>query len=1130
MAEDKEKKLGLFSPNLANLLLIVVAGTLFVGQDSFHESRPDKTQTVRQPIANLQDVEARMWQDPFDAIDFHKPGQLDLLKTADGTSLTIQSASSLSDKCAEKTVDHKHCQSVVVTNILEKFKNANDDKLNSIQSHRSSECTHEKINRYPELKQACQHTVLAVMLPGGAYFEDTETRRRLRYAVLSGVYAALDYTPQDDEHIGYFVHKQQDENASKTKKPDTESKVAFEWLVWKPKISVRKDPQSEVVNDHPPILLLYLNADNFGYNPYQKLQNLFGIFITPAASEWNINVLGPTSSDMLQEMALEVGESKKASKQPPNFKLYSPVATVDEPKLLDYLSGFVSDDTSKAEEFEKYFNDRIGPGFFTRTTSTDPKMAEALAKELVIRGVKALPSQSYNNPLVGGKIDTNIIQSGNKTAKGKHVVLISEKENLYGWHIGKTYAEEVTWQYLDCDSESKKEKWLCIPENQQIYAKTFIHQYSYFRGLDGERPHKMETVGANQETIASAGIDSSSKAAQAKQLEDADGDSQFDYIRRLVDKLEQLNQELEQDGDGIGAVGILGSDVYDKLLVLEALHEKFPYLLYFTNGIDARFLHPDQNKWARNLIVVSSFGLELTTDLQKDIPPFRSSTQTSYFWATQMALAKSLPENQLSLDSECLKKYKNSFDVHLIYNSECLRKSHESLVDIQFKMNKQESGLNVINRYYVDHPNLHEIGRTQAFPLMPEVGFYDSEACNNCQYNSSVPISKLLTLLTICVISPLLVWIYFSQAKSAPKNTSHKNYILSKQQISSVIFLSIGFLVAAYLVCFSHIFGLSEPFAWFEGVSMWPSEALRYIAFILSVHYLIEVINFPRLIKEQLTKDFKMNWYNVANPQITGYVELKKLLDDIENNQTKNCLYVFVVLIFFGLFIYSYGGTNIPYRGDMIFYFDRALMVILVVLFMTLLVWVCNIVQKLADCLQSMDDYLIWPPALHRHYRLLLNIKGNTCNDWATIQVVSELTECVSKLIFYPFIVASVIMLARMSYFDNWVIRPGLLTIFQLIFISLFYCDYRLKVAAEGAGKNAVKRLRSLLIQQQGGSMPCQNVAQQLEQLIFLAKVEGEGIYKPFVQRPIFQGCLLMILAIALGFSDYSDLVMKLLK
>ena len=60
------------------------------------------------------------------------------------------------------------------------------------------------------------------------------------------------------------------------------------------------------------------------------------------------------------------------------------------------------------------------------------------------------------------------------------------------------------------------------------------------------------------------------------------GRSQFDYLRRLADSIYQLDQQLRQKDQGsIRAVGILGSDFYDKYLVLQALKQRFPASYFF---------------------------------------------------------------------------------------------------------------------------------------------------------------------------------------------------------------------------------------------------------------------------------------------------------------------------------------------------------------------------------------------------------------------------------------------------------------------------------------------------------------------------------------------------------------------
>src|SRR5262249_26978822 len=95
-------------------------------------------------------------------------------------------------------------------------------------------------------------------------------------------------------------------------------------------------------------------------------------------------------------------------------------------------------------------------------------------------------------------------------------------------------------------------------------------------------------------------------------------------------------------------------DVYDKLLVLQALRQEFPKATFFTTDLDARMLHPSEVTWTRNLIVASSFGLELRRPLQHGIPPFRDSSQSASFLAAQVAFISAPDRKQ---DAQEYRKY-----------------------------------------------------------------------------------------------------------------------------------------------------------------------------------------------------------------------------------------------------------------------------------------------------------------------------------------------------------------------------------------------------------------------------------------------------------------------------------------
>ena len=57
----------------------------------------------------------------------------------------------------------------------------------------------------------------------------------------------------------------------------------------------------------------------------------------------------------------------------------------------------------------------------------------------------------------------------------------------------------------------------------------------------------------------------------SKEFERASGRSQLDYVRRLSEQLRETKRRLAAQGKELFAIGVVGSDVYDKLMILQAL-------------------------------------------------------------------------------------------------------------------------------------------------------------------------------------------------------------------------------------------------------------------------------------------------------------------------------------------------------------------------------------------------------------------------------------------------------------------------------------------------------------------------------------------------------------------------------
>ncbi|HET7160039.1 MAG TPA: hypothetical protein VFI62_13665, partial [Burkholderiales bacterium] len=312
------------------------------------------------------------------------------------------------------------------------------------------------------------------------------------------------------------------------------------------------------------VLVLWLSESALAKQPVKSLTALTRcIGVSTDTPRLNMRVLGPSSSDTLRTIVKEQAETPSAQK--PRIEIYSPIATASDEALLAGLDKDVRIPACATEGEAKSHRLCV-----VRTIVTDDKLAHSLVEELKKRGVSLRPECGTRN-------------TSNCTRD--RVALISEWDTFYGRSlpdaIGRVLCPESPRQ---CDAVVRK---------------------SYLQGIDGTVPGES---GAQDNSGGQSKSAQKEVTRETARGERADGRHQFDYLRRLAD---ELKYHADTDKGSIKAIGILGSDVYDKLLVLQALRGEFPQAQFFTTDVDARLLHPQEFKWARNIVVASGFGVQL---------------------------------------------------------------------------------------------------------------------------------------------------------------------------------------------------------------------------------------------------------------------------------------------------------------------------------------------------------------------------------------------------------------------------------------------------------------------------------------------------------------------------------------
>jgi len=541
---------------------------------------------------------------------------------------------------------------------------ANAASMQAIFRYIVEDNTEEKDDQTGEEKR---FLCMPVLLPGGPYEDDEETRRRIRYAVLAAL-GTRHYKLALPQRLSYVTVPVWVEFISIGAVKRIEFDVPVKLF--------KKDPVERKATDtggkepeYDAVLICWLNESQLGDRPLLAIAQVLDALFddedsrqgSPCAllsrlirkscamrteykcdlrEKVDVRLIGPTGSDTLLAMAQEHvkwGEWKNEWREKKgksahegwpsdgirerygeivtgtgfgpygNVTLYSPRATLSSTVLKGEQKRWLRAFTEKPFDGVKP-DDEVGvrcgassdSGLqVVRTIGTDEMLVEALEKELSLRG--AWPAR--------GSPD--------------RILLIAERDTVYARGLveqfrGALPPETAVEGAVGGDSDPEA----AAPDCEHLLVCT------YPRGLDGRIPAGDEPEKKQNETEAEA----------ASQEEPAHGRSQLDYLRRLEGQIGQLLVKESIGKRDVRAVGIVGTDIYDKLLILRALRGSFPGARFFTTDLDARYTSKNEYKYTRNLLVASHFDLELHRSLQRDVPLFRDSYQTSTFLAVRLAI------------------------------------------------------------------------------------------------------------------------------------------------------------------------------------------------------------------------------------------------------------------------------------------------------------------------------------------------------------------------------------------------------------------------------------------------------------------------------------------------------------
>ena len=561
-------------------VLAAFVGSTQLVPHAYDSLRPAEKEPAGRVVVPAGELSARLWEDPLSALKRNEAERL--------LRCGKQTAASTPSSCGPG---------------VETTGRSPDDLLRQLDSDSDGKWS--------------DSLLIFALVPGADFVGAEEVRRRTRYATLAGL-MAKGYVPDNAEGMRVLSV------SGLAGRNKGEGILPYELLVRRVIGRARPDMPAPKNPNYQQVALIWVDENALPEPKFDALARLTRLlssgYVPPGEKRADktsnppaVAVLGPSSTDALRRAIKDLRCAADRSQIPPGQ-----TSAVVEPSVCG-TTVLQSLDQDAKEGYETL----AGANFYSTGSTAAPYMLEELHEQklenFVADRFRRLTGHSRekdtrlvrtigtDNELIK-RLVTELQLRLSKDAS-RRIVVFAERDSLYS----QTLVEELR-------------RRLCDEKHLKFEVEYFL------RGLDGATQR-----GAAEEQAGKPALPD-----DPRNIEWPESRNQLDYLRRT--SLALRDSQAEPGATAIGAIGIFATDVHDKLLVLQALHEEFSDKVFFTTDIDARFLHPKVQDFSRNLVVASSLPLAFHAasspggvDLRAGTPPMRDAYQSSSYLAARQA-------------------------------------------------------------------------------------------------------------------------------------------------------------------------------------------------------------------------------------------------------------------------------------------------------------------------------------------------------------------------------------------------------------------------------------------------------------------------------------------------------------
>lgn len=343
--------------------------------------------------------------------------------------------------------------------------------------------------------------------------------------------------------------------------------------------------------------------------------------------------------------------------------------------------------------------------------------------------------------------------------------------------------------------------------------------------------------------------------------------------------------------------------------------------------------------------------------------------------------------------------------------------------------------------------------------------------------------------------------------------------------------------------------GAGDPMALFEGISVWPSIALRAAGSVLSIFlawYALRSLELNRLETlgemgvPRLAPTFRqavaalprkaaipsLLWFPPP-PDTSGAapkdgderprVKFKKLKVGASDRWWARCLraagaVAAMMVLWIVVLQPIFGGLAVPARGSraQAIYFSVSLLNVLATLFLTFLVVDANIYSR-TFIKRLTAVHTIWPGNTRKQVRQKLGVADDDdLGDWLNMEFMAQRTRSITQLIYFPFIAIAMLVFSRSPIFDNFSLSWTVIIAQGLALCAVIGSVVAYRSTAENARSVALKHLGERIIAAEGSGNEAK--AAQLRDLLAGIQVISKGAFAPWSSQPIVKAVLVPLL------------------